>query len=998
VANEGNPDKDELLSLAASVADGDAVDWNAAESSAQESDTEGAVRQLRLLNAVGTIHRRVASVVQREVLAERSDHEFVGPPAADVLEGAQMDTDRAETRTWNRLEILELVGEGSYGEVFRAWDPRLSRQVALKLLRKEPSAAPQGSAVIREASMMARVNHPNVVTIYGADKSDGHVGIWMEFIRGRTLEQILATSGPFSPRETALIGLELCRAVGAVHRAGLVHRDLKAHNVMRERGGRLVLMDFGTGHELSDERAVQDLVGTPLYAAPEVIDGQDATCSSDMYSLGVLLFHLLTGLYPITGRTLEEVRRAHWEKRGKLLRDVLPDLPADLIQAIDRALHPVPAERPSSVGELENQLLSVLAGHHAGEPERVLRSAPSKSTWWLVSAAATVTLCAATAAAVLWTRPSQTRMATKLVMPLSPADFLKEDPAFDRPLSTAITVSPNGNRLAFVGQIGKTRQIYVRHLTESTAELLDETDGASSPEFSPDGAWLAFVTGNLIRKVPSTGGEATTVAEVVRRVRPPGTSSVLPSAAESDVYGLTWRGTSEMVFGRFAGGLWRVSAAGGTPVQLTSLDESAAEFAHRLPHFLPGGDTVLFTAVSGVAAASTKLVAFSLSTGQRHVVLEDAADGRYVSTGHLVFMRQGQLMGVPFNPTTARPVAPPAKLLDGVMQSLFSYRNQLNVGAAQYAFSDDGQTFVYVPGSVFPDESRSLVWVDASGKSVPTAVPKGAYMRPDVSPNGQSALFTCWSGGRPYVCAFDFDRQVSRRITEGLWPLWSPDGMRIAFGRLSSSGVYNLFGMTLDGSSEAELLLQSTRDQWAGSWSPDGSELAYVETSPATDNDIWILSLKDRKVRAFLRTPAREDHPEFSPGGRWMAFTSNESGRDEVYITESPTPKTQIQVSTDGGSGPVWSRDGSQLFYATSDEPDGLTVMAVTISYEPRLVLSIPRKVVSGDYLALASVRSYDISADGQRFLLVHDPPDTHVTHVNVVLNWDLELRGIGRK
>jgi Tol biopolymer transport system component len=271
-------------------------------------------------------------------------------------------------------------------------------------------------------------------------------------------------------------------------------------------------------------------------------------------------------------------------------------------------------------------------------------------------------------------------------------------------------------------------------------------------------------------------------------------------------------------------------------------------------------------------------------------------------------------------------------------------------------------------------------------------------MRPDISPNGLSALYTCWSSGKPYVCATDLQRQLSRRVTEGLWPLWSPDGSKIAFGRLSSSGIYNLFWAPSDGSAEPEVLLQGTRDQWAGSWSPDGAALAYVETSPATDNDIWVVNVTDRKPRPFLRTSAREDHPEFSPDGRWIAYSSNESGRDEVYITEYPMPRTIYQVSNDGGTGPVWSRDGRQLYYARSDEPDGLTIMAVGVRTDPRLVTERPHRVISGDYLGLASVRSYDISADGQRFLLVRDPRDrSPVTHVNVVLNWDQELNAIGR-
>ncbi len=984
-------DPDSLVDLAAAVADGDPINWSAAESSHSKSE---AVRQLRTLDAVGDFHRRMAKLVDQTLVEQNK-------PAELARQG--------EPWHWGRLEILERVGEGSNGEVFRAWDPHLSRQVALKLLRDRCSEAAVGSAVIREASMMARLNHPNVATIYGADLIAGRVGIWMEFIQGRTLEQIVSTAGPFSTRETALLGVELGHAVSAVHRAGLVHRDLKAQNVMRERGGRLVLMDFGTGLDLTDDNAVLGMTfpGTPLYAAPELLEGQDATPRSDIYSLGVLLFHLLTGGYPVMGRTLGEVRRIHWDRRAKQVKDLLPDVPVSLRLAIDRATHHNPGERYEHVSEMAADLAAALVDHTPRAPlakacalQGACALPQARRRWSKIAAAVAVSLAALTGLGVAalgrFAGGAAPPMVTKLVVPLLPAAHLKEDPAFDRPLSTAFTVSPNGNRLAFVGQTGTARQIYIRRLTESTAEPLDETDGASSPAFSPDGNSLAFVTGNLIRIVPSTGGEATTVTEVVRRVRPPGASTVVPRFAESDVYGIAWRGTSEIVFGRFAGGLWSVNASGGAPTQLTRLDDAEAEFAHRLPHVLPDNETVLFTAVSGVAAASTTLIAKRLNTGERRVILKDASDGRYVGTGHLVFMRQGQLMAMAFDPSTLTALGPPLKLLDGVMQSLFSYRNQLNVGAAQFAFSTDGRTFFYVPGPVFPDESRTLLWVDADGRSSPTGVDDGAYMRPDVSPDGLSALFTCWTGGRPFVCAFDFARQVRRRITEGLWPLWSTDGARIVFGRLSPSGVYNLFWMPTDGSAAPHVLLEGPRDQWAGSWSPDASELAYVETSPTTDNDIWVLSIKDRKPRVFLRTDAREDHPEFSPDGRWMAYSSNESGRDEVYITEYPTAQTVYQVSTDGGTGPVWSRDGGRLYYARSDEPDGLTIMVVKFASDTRVVLSRPSRVVSGDYLALASVRSYDISADGRRFLLVRDPRDrSPVTHIDVVLNWDQELRAL---
>ena len=263
-----------------------------------------------------------------------------------------------EGATWGSLRVLERVGQGAFGDVYRARDSRLDREIALKLIRQLESLDSIASQVIDEGRLLARVRHPNVVTVYGADRIDGRVGLWMEFVRGRTLEAVLRDQGPFGAEEATLIGLDLCRALSAVHSAGLIHRDVKAQNVMREAGGRIVLMDFGTGRDdLSDRPA--DFAGTPLYVAPEVFGGAPATVESDIYSVGVLLFHLVTGAYPVKGRTAADIREAHGKQRRSWLRDARPDLPDTFVQAVERALEFDPDKRYESAGAMEDALSRV---------------------------------------------------------------------------------------------------------------------------------------------------------------------------------------------------------------------------------------------------------------------------------------------------------------------------------------------------------------------------------------------------------------------------------------------------------------------------------------------------------------------------------------------------------------------------------------------------------------------------------------------------------------
>jgi serine/threonine-protein kinase len=350
------------------MVDGRPIDWRSAESNAADARMRRLVRELKVIAEIAEVHGVLSPSNEGRPIDTDTQNLDGVQPAGDT------DADAASQmlQTWSALRLLEKVGEGAFGEVYRAWDTRLDRDVALKLLRREGSLRPRvASAVIDEGRMLAQVRHPNVVTVYGADRSAGRVGLWMEFIHGRTLEQILGTQGPFDVADATLIGLDLCRALSAVHRAGLLHRDIKTHNVMREDGGRTVLMDFGTGldHAPDADDSASALAGTPLYMAPEILEGQEASVRSEIYSVGVLLYRLVTGSYPVQGRSVQEVRDKHARRERIHLRDARPDLPETFAQIVERALSPRPDDRYESAAAMEAALASTI---EAARPVRAV--------------------------------------------------------------------------------------------------------------------------------------------------------------------------------------------------------------------------------------------------------------------------------------------------------------------------------------------------------------------------------------------------------------------------------------------------------------------------------------------------------------------------------------------------------------------------------------------------------------------------------------------------
>ena len=554
-----------------------------------------------------------------------------------------------------------------------------------------------------------------------------------------------------------------------------------------------------------------------------------------------------------------------------------------------------------------------------------------------------------------------------------------------RPTRTAVALSPDGKTLVFSAIWGGTQQLYARRMDQLSATPIAGTTGGSSPFFSPDGQWVGFGAGSELRKVPLSGGPAVTLCKAVA------------------LFGASWGDNGTIVFAtQRNGGLWRVPETGGTPEALTTVPPD--EYSHRLPHMLPGGRAVIFTVLKGPNLWNdARLVVRSLQTGTETVLVTGGSDGRYVSTGHLVYVRLGTLMAVPFDPVRLAVTGGATGVIDGVMQAANQGSNYIaNTLAGQFTISDSG-ALVYLTGGTVAANDRSLVWVDRHGTIQALPAPPRPYMSPDISPDGQRVAITILDTRQ--VLSYDLARGTLSPVTSdgnSDYGLFSLDGKRIVFR--SGVGEGNLYWKAADGSGAVEHLVTSSRSLTPASWSPDGPTLALVEEGDnegkdAFQFDIVVLSPGDRRTRPLIHTPANEMNPEFSPDGRWLAYVSNESGRHEVYVQPYPGPGERQLISTRGGEQPAWNANSRELFYVQGGGYSAggpTTLMSVRIATTPTFQAGTPEPVFENPHLAIGWGRSYDVAPDGRRFLLTfrkEPPPPLPPAQMVLVQHWFEELK-----
>ena len=868
----------------------------------------------------------------------------------------------------------------------------------------------QAARFQREAHLLASLNHPNIAAIHALEEANGVRFLVLELVGGETLAERL-TSGPLPVDEALPMCQQIAEGLEAAHERGIIHRDLKPANVKVTSEGRVKILDFGLAKVLKVEVSEQELpnsptltlaatregivLGTPAYMSPEQARGKEVDKRTDIWSFGLLLFEMLTGNGMYAGKSLAETIAAVIHQEPSL--DDLPrDTPLRIRELLERCLRKDPRMRLQDMGDARITIDECLSGA-APSVEELLLPTPMPPLWRRLAPWVAIPLVAVLAWSLKPDPPIPEKRVSRFEEPVGEGELLYH---FNR---HGLALSPDGTKLAYVA---KSREedskikIYVKSLDQSKAIPVGEHVG--QPFFSPDGKWLGVhwrsedSSENKLKKYPLEGGAPTTICDC------------------REPLGASWGQDDTIVFACENGtGLRRVSASGGDPEQITEVDREAGERSHRLPHLLPGGKEVLYTVVRYFFItdwSQAQIVVQSLESGQRKVLIEGGSDARYVPTGHLVFAREATLMAVPFDLATLSATGPPVPVLEGVSHAIHTTSAGTETGVAQFAFSDSG-SLAYLGGSFYPEMETEVLWVDRDGKEERIDIEPAQYMGVRLSPDGSKmALNTYYKEQDIWI--YDFDRRTRARLTTkgaNIYPIWSPQGSGLAFTS-DRAGPGNVFWKALDMVSEAEHLIPSEYTDTLGSWSPDGSKLAFVRIDrterwdPGSNKgwDIYTLSVEDRRsVEPLLASQFWEGHPAFSPDGRWLAYNSNESGRSEVYVRPYPGPSPTVMISNKGGHSPAWARRGSkfELFYRS-----GRNMMAVEITVDGgKLMPGLPVRVFEGRYHDLNPIRGYDVTQDGQRFLMVKTmereefetiPNEQYYgDKVSIVLNWFEELK-----
>jgi eukaryotic-like serine/threonine-protein kinase len=921
-----DPDDPSLLALGAAVSDGAPVDWGEVESQADGVERQRLVRAMRDVAALVIAHREV---------------DDAGAPAPGEAP--------APVQHWRHLVIFEAIGQGAFGTVYRGWDPRVEREVAVKLLRK---SAHSTQSPLTEARHLARVRHSNVVVVHGADQDEEQVGIWMEYINGQTLAAMVRDAGPMSAREVTGIGIDLCRALAALHAAGLLHRDIKAHNVMREIGGRVVLMDFSGAQVLSPDHEADIFSGTPLYMAPELFDGGAATAASDVYSLGVLLFFLLTGSVPVEGPTMAALREAHARRGRKRLRDLRSDLPETIVQVIECATEHDPARRYQSVGELEHALAAVSGVHVLSAPADAGHAQAAKARDWLSlrtllwTASGLLVALAAVAAFEGWLQPKPPALTVRFTVgpPYTTGSWPR--------------LSPDGRLIVFGTAVEGRNRLWIRPLDSMDGRPLMSTSANETPFWSSDSRTLAFFVDGKLKRISVDGGEPETLADAPQP------------------HGGDWVG-DRILFAAQAG-VFSVAPDGSRLTPVTTLDASAGDFQHAWPTFLPDARRFLFV-IRSSRPERTGVYVGSLD-GAPPVRLMPAYSRVTYSQGYLFYVRDGTLLAQPFNARRATLGGSPVALSGRV-----KYHAE---GDAAFDVASSGVLIYYLePG----EASTRLALFDRRGRERQALTGMGAYRQPRFSPDGArvAAEKASLAGSNVDLWIYDVARQSAVKLTGGesveVNPVWSSDGRRIVFSSKRDS-TYHLFTKTVDGTRAEEPLEPSPADALVEHWSKDGRYLSVT----IARNGLWIIPLTAGQKPWPVRTDARASmwQSEFSPDGHWLAYMSEESGMPEVFVEPFPATGARWQVSTRGGGEPHWRGDGRELFYIAGDS----TLMAIDASL-PGWQNSRPTPLFRVSVPDVAGHSDYDVAPDGETFVVNVFIADPIVPPVDVVLNWPSLLR-----
>ena len=891
-------------------------------------------------------------------------------------------------------EVVAPLGAGGMGEVYRARDTQLKREVALKVLPEAfTNDADRLARFRREAELLATLNHPHIAAIYGLEKSGPVTAIVLELVDGETMADVIAR-GPIPIEDALPIACQIAEALEAAHDRGVIHRDLKPANIKLTPEGAVKILDFGLAKlagpadEPSGAPAVTMsptlslhathagvILGTAAYMSPEQARGKPVDRRTDIWSFGCVLFEMLTGRRTFeTGETISDAVAAvlKSDPAWQALPAATPGPVRDLLR---RCLTKDPRSRMRDIGDARIVIEETIASPGALEL-RGAATGHARAPVWRRAIPWAFAALAAALAVVAWAPWKR--------LPAPPVMRLTVEVGADASLITgtgaAAFLSSDGTMLAFAAAKGDVTQLYVRRLDQLQATPLTGTEGARNAFFSPDGAWIAYFAGGKLKKVPVTGGPSITLCD-----------------AENDRGG-TWSDDGTIVFApNTRSGLFRVADTGGTPQPLTTLTgTSPPEITHRWPHALPGGRGVLFmsSTISNLYE-DAEIALQPFDGGPRKTVHGGGYAPQYAGTGHLLYAHQGTLFSIAFDLDRLETSGAPVPVMDGFVSTP-------NNGASQLALAASGAA-VYVAGAgLSGGTALSLI---ADGKTQVLRGTPGAFLNMRFSPDGRRLAMEL--AEQQYdVWTYEWERDAMTRltfdVTQDARPVWSPSGRHLAFSsQRGDKATFNLYWQNADGTGEAHRLTESRNAQFAGSWHPSGTFLAFVENDPANAADIRILPLEGDEATGwkagtpttFVATSFSDQNPEFSPDGRWLAYHSNESGRREVYVRPFPGPGGRWQVSTAGGGFPAWSRTAKEIVFQT---PDG-QMMAVTYAADAEaFTASAPRLWSEARPLNRGDNLNFALHPDGRRLAIVTLPqgqPDRSLDQVTMILNLSEELR-----
>ncbi len=896
-------------------------------------------------------------------------------------------------------EVTSLLGVGGMGEVYRSRDSKLGREVALKVLPSSVGIdADRLARFSREAKVLAALNHPNIASIYGLEDSGSTHALVMELVEGPTLADRIK-SGPIPSEEALPIAKQICEALEYAHERGIVHRDLKPANVKVTPEGTAKVLDFGLAKALETDITPVDIgssptmsrmatqagmiLGTAAYMSPEQARGKPADRRADIWAFGCLLYEMLTGKMAFSGETISDTLAAIIKEQPDY--SLLPANTSVRIRVlIQRCLQKDWRQRLQAIGDARIAIDEVLSGapDPTAPPEQKIVSAPSAPAWKRLLPWAIAGLLGA---ALLVAAFSSSQSSKSSGRPIELSFYLSSDQKLGSDNGTAFAISPDGSRIAYVvEEAGSTvGQMFVRELDKSTPTVLaaiENIGGAAAPFFSPDGQWVGFFGDGKLKKVSVHGGAPITLANV------------------SGYRGGTWGEDDTIIFPtKFTSALYRVPAAGGTPQEVTHLNAARLETTHRWPQFLPGGKSILFTASSNNNFFGQATVqAASLATGEARVLVENASFGRYLPGGYLAYCSQGTLFVAPFDAKALKLTGTAVPVLQGVE---FDISN----GGVQLSVADNGMA-MYMAGST-SKQNLNLVLIDRKGEAKILLKSESDATSPRISPDGKKVAFEKGVGG---IWIYDTNRgtatPLSLKTGAANFPIWTPDGQYLTYSYTAASSMgigERIYRRRADGSGEEEPLTpESPQSSYPSSWSPDGKTLAFLRLSELDGAccDAWTMHFDESgkpQAPTLVADVSRGKsaslaEPEFSPDGRWIAYSSADSGPPQVYVVPFPQSGGKWQISTDGGSEPRWSKTGHEIFYTK-----GTDIFAVPYTVEKNsFVAGKPQPVFSRIAMRFPYT-GFDVTADGQHIVAFQfDGNEKYARpEPTVVINWIDEVR-----